>query len=73
MLGKDYDFRLDEKEELRQIIREITGMIALREHLQYSDDADDYILCHIKRGMILDPGLSLSENGIRSGEDLCLI
>ncbi len=68
-----YDFRLDEKTPVQNVIEEICELIEMKEHCNLMGDIGSMMLCCQKRGRILPGYCTLSECGINTGSSLILV
>lgn len=72
MIGKTYDFSIDENIIVETIIEEITELIIQKENFVSSEISDMYLFSHSDNQM-LNKMFSLKENGIDTGDKLLLI
>lgn len=72
MIGKTYDFSIDENIIVETIIEEITELIIQKENFVSSEISDMYLFSHSDNQM-LNKMFSLKENGIDTGDRLLLI
>jgi len=72
MIGKTYDFSLDENIIVETIIEEITELIIQKENFVASEVSDMYLFSH-SDNQVLNKRFSLKENGIDTGDRLLLI
>lgn len=72
-LEKVYNFSLEEKVRIKDLIEEIVELIAQKECLQFGDDLEEMILCSVENGEQCDKNCSLSDYGIAGGAELILV
>lgn len=72
MIGKTYDFSIDENIIVETIIEEITELIIQKENFVSSEVSDMYLFSNSDNQM-LNKMFSLKENGIDTGDRLFLI
>lgn len=72
MIGKTYDFSLDENIIVETIIEEITELIIQKENYTASETSDMYLFSQ-NDNQVLNKRFSLKENGIDTGNKLLLI
>lgn len=72
MIGKTYDFSIDENIIVETIIEEITELIIQKENFVSSEVSDMYLFSNSDNQM-LNKMFSLKENGIDTGDQLFLI
>ena len=71
--NQSYDFKLDGNVPVSQLLEEMVGMIAQRDHLALKREPGPFLLCSKKQGRILDKSCTLIENGVASGDELMLV
>lgn len=72
-LDKSYDFKLDEDIVLSVITDEIASIICQKEQCGISGNKRELMLFKPANSHILSMGLSLYENGIKTGDRLVLV
>ena len=72
-LNKVYDFRLNEELRLRTVTDEIADAIGRKEHSRIKGNREQMILCGAGKKIILNPDLTLKEQGIGNGERLIIV
>lgn len=70
-LGQVYEFELNEEKKTGRLIKEMIGIIALKEGKQVSGE-EQMLLYAYRSESILQKELTLKEQGIRNGEKLVL-
>ena len=71
--NQSYDFKLDGGVPIEQLVEEMVGMIAQRDHLALKRDPGLFLLCSKKQGRIFEKSSTLLDNGVVSGDELMLI
>ena len=72
VIGKTFDFSLEEDIEAKICIEEVAELICQREGCILESETSEFILTNLKNGLILKESKTLKENGIRSGDTLIL-
>lgn len=72
MLGKEYEFELDEDADLKTLIREMTALVCQREHCQIRGNMDKLLLFHANSKKLLSVNQTLIQAGIKIGDTLIL-
>lgn len=72
-MNKEYDFKIDETEQIRLLVDEMVGMIAEKEHMNLSKHSGLFLLCDQKRQRVFPPGSTLAEQQVQYGDTLFLI
>lgn len=67
-----YDFELDEKMEVCEVVTQIFEMIALQEN-GVKEPGQEMFLYAIRKESILNPQKTLEQQGIQNGESLIVI
>jgi len=67
-----YEFHLDENMPLRTLTEEIGSMVCQKEQAT-PEGCDELLLCDVRKGCILSPATSLSDNGVQTGYRLLLV
>ncbi|MBO5373334.1 MAG: EsaB/YukD family protein [Lachnospiraceae bacterium] len=70
---KNMDFMLDENIPLVQIMTEIREMISKKLMGSSLEQNEEFWLCSMDTGCMLDPRLTLYMNGIRDGSKLVMV
>lgn len=75
VIGKTYEFSLDENTSVSLIIDEIVEIVVQKEGYSYERENTDDGMCMFSYDTrrLLDAGKSLSENGITNGSRLLII
>ena len=68
-----YDFKVDETENLKQLIEEIVGMIAEKEHLKLEKNSGLFLLCDQHTGRVFNSSQTLAEYQVGDGDSLLLV
>lgn len=71
-LDKSYDFKINEDILTAFVIEEIVSVICQREQCSLSGNKGDIMLFKKENSQVLSMGLSLYENGIKTGDKLLL-
>lgn len=72
-LGMTYDFRVDEYVKLTSVVQEISEMLTDKYKSSLNKRAEEFMLCSITDGRILNNGTSLAENNITNGCKLLMV
>lgn len=77
-LEKEYNFSLDEKSPVGDLIEEIVDLILQKEGIQFSEELQkkevpEMALCSIEQRVQCDKNATLSDYGICSGAELVLV
>lgn len=72
VINRTYDFLLDADKPVKRIMLEINSQIAEAEATELYGE-DEFWLCDIGKGIILNRECSLAEQGIAEGTKLLLI
>lgn len=72
-LEKVYNFSLDEKARIKDLIEEIVELIAQKESLQFENNLEEMVLCCVGNSEQCDRNHSLSDYGIAGGAELILV
>ena len=73
IIGKKYDFRIDENASVSDLKEEICVMICQKEQYPLIDNMSGLMLVSTDRMSILKDELSCAENGIMNSERLIII
>ncbi len=73
IIGKLYDFRIDENASVSDLKEEICVMICQKEQYPVIDNMEELLLFSTDKKSILIDELSCSENGIENSERLIII
>lgn len=71
--NRSYDFKLETDVPVHSLVEDMVSMITQWDHLTLRRDPGLFLLCRQKDEMVLDPAVSLTENGVRSGDSLLLV
>lgn len=72
-MNKQYDFKVDETEQIGMLTDEMVGMIAEKEHLNRSKHSGVFLLCDQQRQRVFPPDSTLAEQQVAYGDTLFLI
>lgn len=72
-MNTKYDFEIDEDTKLRLIMEEINDILSRKTRSPIGKTSGNFILCDINRSRVLDPNLTVEQNGLRSGSQLILL
>lgn len=72
IIGKTYDFSIDENISVETITEEIVDLIIQKEAYSFQDVSQMHLFFADKR-MLLNPGKSLRVNGVDNGDRLILV
>lgn len=72
-LEKEYNFSLEEKAPVGDLIEEIVELILQKEGVLFSGDIREMVLCSLENGIQCARERSLSEYGICGGAELILV
>lgn len=72
-LDREYDFCLNQDVEIGAVIKEISGMIAYKEHSEIVGNVGELMLCDRDNGVILDSSRTLCACRIQTGSKLMLV
>lgn len=73
VIGKQYDFRIDEDALLFRVREEIVGMICQKEQCCLSGSLNRLVMWNAESKRKLEPTKSVQENGLLAGSRLLLI
>ena len=68
-----YAEMINPEKTISQVIEEIAQMIEQKEHMKVMGDIRNLMLCNRYTNEILNPGISLRENEVKSGYSLMLV
>ena len=71
-LDKVYDFKLNEDVIVSVLIDEISSVICQKEQCEITGDKNNLMLFKVDDNQILSMGLSLYQNGIKTGDRMML-
>ena len=77
-LEKEYNFSLEEKVPVEDIIEEVVDLILQKEGIQFSEERrkeelPEIVLCSVEQGVQCDRQSSLSDYGVCTGAELVLV
>ena len=72
-LEKEYNFSLEEKAPVGDLIEEVTELIIQKEGVTFSGDMGEMVLCSMEDGIQCDRRHTLSDYGICAGAELVLV
>lgn len=72
-LDKVYDFQVDEKVSVENLVVEVAEMIANETRSGRKSEAEQFLLCSVEKGMILPGKSTLQACGMRNGSRLLLV
>lgn len=72
-LEKVYNFSLEERARIKDLIEEIVELIAQKECIQFGGNLEEMVLCSVENGEQCDKNCSLSDYGIVGGAELILV
>ncbi len=72
-LGATYDFRVDETTKLTSVVQEISEMLTNKYKSTLNKTAEEFMLCSITDGRILNSNISLTENNVTNGCRLLMV
>lgn len=72
-LDKTYDFQMDEKETVGNLIAEIAEMIGSETKSGKGIAAEEFLLCSTEQEQIFQKSRSLQEYGVKNGARLILV
>lgn len=70
-LGREYDFKLDEKRTVAVLLEEISRLIAQKEHCRLVGESKELFLCMQEK--IFYPEFRLAKYGVTTGSHLLLV
>lgn len=68
-----YDFKVEETRSIGQIIEDMVGMIAEREHIALSRQPGVFLLCNREKQQIFQPEKTLFDYQVSYGDTLFLV
>lgn len=71
-MEKIYNFSLEERAKVRDLIEEITELISQKESVPFQGDLEEMILCSVENGEQCGKDCCLSDYGIVDGTELIL-
>lgn len=71
-IEKVYNFSLEERAKVRDLIEEITELISQKERLPFQGDLEEVVLCSVENGEQCGKDNYLSDYGITDGAELIL-
>lgn len=72
-IEKVYNFSLEERAKVRDLIEEITELISQKEHLPFQGSLEEMMLCSLENGELCGKNNCLSDYGIIDGAELILV
>ena len=72
-LEKVYNFSLDEKAKIKDLIEELVELIAQKERVPFGGDLAEMVLCCVENGEQCGKDNTLADYGIASGAELILV
>lgn len=72
-LEKVYNFSLEEKAKIRDLVEEIVELIVQKEGVQFGGKLEEMSLCSVENGEQCAKENSLSDYGIVGGSELILV
>lgn len=72
VMNRTYDFFLDEDKPVKRLVAEINGQIAEKEDTKQQGE-EEFWLCDMGKGIVLNGAFSLAEQGIGEGAGLLLV
>lgn len=72
-LEKVYNFSLDERAGIKDLIEEIVELIAQKECVPFGGNLEEMVLCSVENGEQCGKDHCLSDYGIVSGAELILV
>lgn len=72
-MDRNYNFSLDEQVPVSSLIMELAELVCQKEGCHLLPEQQEFLLCAPNSGQILNPELSLEEQGIQNGDHLILV
>lgn len=72
-LEKEYNFSLEEKAPVGDLIEELVELILQKEGVPFSGELREMVLCSLEKGIQCSRESTLSDYGICGGEELILV
>ncbi|MCR5370748.1 MAG: EsaB/YukD family protein [Clostridium sp.] len=72
-LEKQYNLSLEEKAKVGDLIEEIVELILQKEHIGFRGDINSLVLSSIDKGVQMRRDRTLSDYGVRGGDELLLV
>lgn len=72
-LEKVYNFSLEEKAKVKDLIEEMVELIAQKECLPLEDSLEGMVLCSVENGEQCNKNCTLADYGIAGGAELILV
>ena len=72
-LEKTYNFSVEEKARIDDLIEEIVELVKQKEGVQFHGSMDQLALCAVEKGLQCNKGCSLSDYGVCDGDELILV
>ncbi len=72
-LGMTYDFRIDENVRIINVLQEISEMLTNKYKSTLNKPAEEFMLCSITDGRVLNSNKTLAENKITNGCKLLMV
>lgn len=70
---QNFDFNLDEKASIANVIEEVASLVTQREHCELKEDIEDLFLCDLQRSEILPKDRNLKQCNITNGSHLIMV
>lgn len=68
-----YNFSLEETAKISDLVEEMVELIAQKEHVAFSGDPGELVLCSVESGEQCDKEHCLADYGIAGGVELILV
>lgn len=72
-LDETFNFRIDESAKIINIVQEISEMMCKKYKTVLNEKAENFMLCSVEKGEILDGYSTLEENKIKNGSHLYMV
>ncbi len=72
-LEKVYNFSVEEKAKVSDLIEEVVELVIQKEHLAFHGDLDEMVLCYVGGGLQCDRDRCLGDYGITGSSELILV
>ena len=72
-LEKVYNFSLEEKAKIKDLIEEMVELIVQKERVPFVTSLDEMILCSVENGEQCNKDCTLADYGIAGGSELILV
>ncbi|MBE6707687.1 MAG: hypothetical protein E7578_00410 [Ruminococcaceae bacterium] len=70
MFDADYEFCLDSNTAVGELADEIGEVICQKEQCRLSGDPEQFMLYSLERKCVIDPGATLRDYGVKTGDTL---